>query len=301
MKAGALPGLLVGLLLVIPLGAIAVYAIRERLQLRGPQERRVSPILSLEERLKRVTYQRDCKKAQDCEPPLGCLSDSRFFKSYCADSECMTDMQCREGFSCQELRTRDDGPRVRACIPQGVRKEGERCASLPADLQQACEPGLLCGAAWCGRPCEKAKPGSCPAGFFCSDVTPGPLCLPTCVEQGCSTGKVCVSFHQGTSACMSVHGVDCRQSGCPGSQECLVLQRENLPGEVWMECATRCGEGRPVCPDGMLCHRSYCQTPCTPESADACAPGYYCGRFGADEPWVCRFDRRRTKPESEPH
>lgn len=37
----------------------------------------------------------------ECEPPLGCLSDARYLRSYCTDSQCLTDVQCPEG---EELR-----------------------------------------------------------------------------------------------------------------------------------------------------------------------------------------------------
>ncbi len=298
MTRRALLGLLAGLLLSVPLIIIAAYAAWEGLRLPVEEAIPVSPVLSMEERLRLATYQRECGKGKECEPPLGCLPIPALFKSHCTDSECVSDTQCREGFSCQVLRT-VKGPRVRACLPVGIRQEGQRCVSIPSDKEEACGPGLLCGADWCGRPCKGAALGDCPEGFFCADVSPGPLCLPTCAERSCPDGQGCVSFNRGASVCAVVHGVNCRQSDCPSGKECVVLQKEERPGEAWMECAQPCGEGRPSCPEGRICHRTYCQRPCNPEETDTCGPGYVCGRFRADEPWVCRFDRRRTATESE--
>jgi hypothetical protein len=193
------------------------------------------------------------------------------------------------------------GPLVRACIPVGVRQEGQRCVSIPADQEEACSLGLICGANWCGRPCKRDVPASCPEGFFCADATPGPLCLPACEARGCPAGQECIRFSKGVSVCAVVRGENCQQSGCPSGQTCDALDREDRPGEIWMDCATRCGKGDASCPEGAFCQRTYCRTPCDPEGPNVCGQGYYCGRFGPDEPWVCRFDRRRAKPEDSAH
>jgi hypothetical protein len=296
VRARAVMVPLSGLILAVPLILIAIYVARDGIQRPIEEERAISPVLSFEERRRLPTYQRECGGDKECEPPLGCLQAPALFKFRCTDSECVTDEQCREGFTCQVLRT-VKGPLVRACIPVGVRQEGQRCVAIPADQEEACAPGLICGGDWCGRPCKKGVAESCPQGFFCTDVSPGPLCLPTCEARGCPEGQACVAFHPGTSACAVVHGVNCQQQVCLSGQECVRLDREDRPGEVWMECATRCGKDNSSCPEGTFCHRTYCHTPCDPEGSNTCKPGYYCGRFRTDEPWVCRFDRRRKMLE----
>lgn len=299
VRRRAVLGAMAGLLLAAPLVVLIVHTGWHRLQDKPLGELEISPVLSFEERLKRVTYQRECGKQKPCEPPLGCLPYPGLFKAYCTDSECVTDAQCQDGFSCQVLRTWGDGPRVRACVPIGIRKEGQRCTSIPADREEACGAGLICGADWCGRPCKREDPTSCSEGFFCADMTPGPLCLPTCEARGCPEGQHCVSFNQGASTCATVHGPNCRQSGCGAGQECVVLQREDRPGEVWMHCATPCGGEKPPCTEETVCHRSYCRRPCDPEAPGDCGPGYSCGRFEENGPWVCRFDRRRPRSQAE--
>lgn len=293
-------GVLVGLLLAVPLMTIVVFAVQGGIRPRAPGVPTISPVLSVEERSKLVTYQRRCRKGEECEPPLGCLPDPRVFMAHCTDSECMTDAQCREGFTCQVLRTWGNSPRVRACIPLGVREAGQRCISIPVDREEACGSGLLCGASWCGLPCERERPEACPVGFFCADVTPGPLCLPTCEARGCPRGQECIHFHQGTSVCARIHGANCQQSPCPSGQECEVLQREDRPGEAWMACVIPCGKpGQAACPAGLVCEYNACQTPCDPKGPNTCEAGFRCGRFASEGPWVCRFDRHGDGPPFE--
>lgn len=297
MRARTLLGVLAGLLLLVPLLGIALY-VRTQLQTHVPEERPISPVLPFEERLRLVTYERECGKDKKCEPPLGCLPVPGRFKSYCTDSECETDVQCREGFTCQVMWT-SAGPLIRSCIPVGVRQEGQRCTSLPTDKEEACGPGLICGANWCGRPCKKGEATDCPEGFFCEEATPGPLCLPTCEERECPEGQHCVAFSRGTSVCAVVHGNNCREQGCPSGEKCSVQHREDRPGEVWMRCFTPCGAGKPPCPEGRLCHRDACRMPCNPEGPEVCYPGYRCGQLEQDGPWVCRFDRSRDSSQAE--
>jgi len=291
-------GVLAGLLLLTPLVLILVMQ-RQRVHPVPPGKEHVSPILSAEERQRLPTYQRPCTRAEECESPLGCLPDPRAFQAHCTDSECLTDAQCREGFTCHLLLTRGDGPRVRACVPLGLRQEGQRCLSLPRDQEQACGPGLLCGADWCGRPCEQGDSVRCPAGFFCADVTPGPLCLPTCEGHSCPPGQSCVRFGHEVSACAVVHGANCQVTGCAAHQRCDTLHREDRPGEIWMQCSTPCGkQGQPGCPAGLICEYFSCKKPCDPQVPGTCAEGYRCGQFREGGPWVCRFDRRDASEPS---
>ena len=282
-------GVFAGLLLPLPLVLVLVAAQQEARPSRAPTN--VSPVLTHEERMQRTTYQRHCEKSSDCESPLRCLR--RWDIAFCTDSECMTDAQCREDEACQEFKTDDDGPRVRMCITQGRRREGERCKSLPANRSEACEPGLRCFEGWCGRPCRMDEPGSCPGGFYCAEE--GVMCLPTCEGLSCPEGQQCVRLNNRTreqngSACVTVHGSNCQQSACSEGQRCLVFDVPHRPGEAWMACRQRCGEGRPECPDGLLCHRLFCRQPCDPQVPGGCGSGEKCAQSAPEDPWVCQPD-----------
>ncbi len=282
-------GICAGLLLPLPLVMVLVAAQHDSHPVRAPTN--VSPVLSHEERMQRTTYLRHCEKSSDCEPPLRCLR--RWDNGICTDSECMTDAQCREDETCQEFETNDDEPRVRMCITQGRRREGERCRSFPANRAEACEPGLRCFEGWCGRPCRMGESASCPSGFFCAEE--GALCLPTCEGRNCPQGQQCVRLNprvreQRGSACVTVHGSNCQQSACSEGQRCLVFDVPHRPGEVWMNCRQRCGEGRPACPEGLLCNRLFCRQPCDPQVHGGCGSGEKCAQSTPEEPWVCQPD-----------
>jgi hypothetical protein len=287
-------GVTVSALLPVPL-LLVLLSSRPGAQTSTSATVRVSPVLSFEERMQRVTYHRQCRQGSDCEPPMGCLIDARVFTHYCTDSQCMTDSQCPDGLVCRELDTVGDGPLVRFCIPQGERKEGEECLPLPSDRKQACAPGLLCansGVGWCGRPCRKDEPSSCPDGFFCGDVPPQPICLPTCEARGCPDGQQCLRHEDGVSQCAVVYGPHCQQSPCPEGRQCRETTSVRKPGKAWTECVEECGPGKPTCPDGFTCDRWHCLPHCAPNAPNTCAEGYRC-RQGKkpDRPWVCQPDR----------
>jgi hypothetical protein len=292
VKKQAVLGLLVGVLMTVPLVLLLVMAQQSAWRQRAPVG--ISPVLSREERLQRVTYQRSCRKSADCEPPLGCLKYPQLSEFFCTDSQCITDAQCEEGKSCQAFITEGDGPRVRACITQGVRHEGEECSPLPDNREQACAPGLRCLEGWCGRPCRLDAAEGCPEGFFCADDVAGPVCLPTCEGRDCPEGQQCVRFptrkvSQPVTACRQVHGTNCRQSPCAEGQRCIVNHVPDRPHEVWMACMQRCGHGdEPACPDGLICVRPYCRQPCEPQVPGACGPAMRCEQLRPDERWVCR-------------
>jgi hypothetical protein len=279
--------ILAGLLLPVPLVLLALGVMFPKPWSPESDGARVSPVLNVEERTRRVTYRRECQDSSECEKPLGCVSDGRVWADYCTDSQCMTDAQCSEGFVCRSVATAGAGPLVRFCITEGLRQEGERCDPLPSDKDEACAPGLLCGGreGWCGRPCQRDSAG-CPEGFFCADVAPQPLCLPTCVSRGCPEGQRCVGFEEGASACAEVLGPDCQQSPCAGGSECRVLSATH-PGKVWMECVQPCGEGRPECPAGNICYLWRCQPSCDPQKPGTCGEGFRCERAKPESPPVC--------------
>jgi hypothetical protein len=286
----AVLGVLGAALLPVPLVLVLVSS---NLGPRQPREQvNLSPMLSSEERLQRATYQRRCQTSAECEPPLGCLKHWRLIEPVCMDSECVTDAQCEAGDSCQVLRTEGGRPHVRVCVTQGVRREGERCVALPRDREDACAPGLRCFEGWCGRPCRMDTPGNCPEGFFCEDDVSGPVCLPTCEAQGCPEGQQCVRAEgrkgaRPVSECAVVYGSNCRESPCPEGQKCLVQHSTRRPGERWMACVQRCGDGQPACPEGLLCSEPYCRSPCESQDAGTCGWGLRCGQLTSGGAWVC--------------
>jgi hypothetical protein len=249
-------------------------------------------MLDIEARTRLGTYRRSCKLSSECEPPLGCIWDTRLFAQYCTDSQCTTDAQCPEDQVCQGIATQGEGPLVRFCIPVGKRQEGEHCLALTLSKDDACAAGLLCGGqeGSCARPCRKGAAAPCPDGFFCADTVPEPVCLPSCEARGCPTGQYCVRDSSGASTCAQVYGTQCQQSPCAEGQECRVEYERSTPGKVWMDCLVTCGEGRPACAHGLICDTGRCRTPCDPQGAGACTEGYVCKQHTPASPWVCQPD-----------
>lgn len=282
---------LAGLLLTVPLTALLSAALRPAVPEVGPHGRIISPLLDTESRTRLSTYRRDCGLSSDCEPPLGCLTDTRLRAQYCTDSQCMTDAQCPRGQACRNLATTGDGPLVRFCIPIGNRQEGERCLRVPDDQDSACAAELVCGGqwGWCARPCQEEAP-ACPQGFFCADTVPEPVCLPTCEVQGCPAGQQCIRYEEGASACAEVYGPQCQQSPCPAGRKCEVRHATAHPGKVWMECVERCGDKFPPCAAGMICDGWQCQRSCSLRQPDPCGEGYRCGQRRPGGPSTCQPD-----------
>jgi hypothetical protein len=284
-------GVLLGLLLPMPLVLLLKNVVQVGPGAFPPSDRPVSPVLEFEERLSRVTYQRECHKGSDCEAPLGCLHDRRTRTRYCIDSECTANEQCPEGQTCQALPTLDEGPLVRYCIPLGLRQEGEECFRPPSDKEYACGAGLVCAGmeGWCGRPCS-AEAAPCLQGFFCADVAPQAVCLPTCEKGGCPAGQKCVLYKEGVSRCAIVYGTNCQQSPCSEGRACEVFDVARQPDKVWMECVRNCGEGSLACPAGLACDVTRCRVTCDPQVPSICGEGYRCEKSKPDSPWVCQPD-----------
>jgi hypothetical protein len=294
MNWRALPAIVVGLLLPVPLVLLLGSVLLPSPPAPHPAGARVSPVLDTEERRRLVTYRRHCLNSSECEPPLGCLFHTRAGTHVCIDSQCMTDLQCPEGHVCRTLVTVGaGGPWVRFCEPVGVRQEGEGCVEIPDDQGAACGPGLLCVGkdGWCARPCRPGEPSSCPEGFFCADVAPEPACLPTCEGRACPEGQRCVRHAQGASSCAVVYGLDCQQAPCPQGRECELISEPLHPGKVWMGCVERCGEGFPPCTSGLICDGWQCLPPCDPDGPNVCAEGYRCIQRRRNLPWACQPDK----------
>jgi hypothetical protein len=286
----AAAGLLLTMPFMLALG-LALYPGR----VDGPKATvEVLPVLSALERRELLTLERPCQRREDCEPGLGCLKINPGGPSVCVASECMTDLQCEEGFTCRALSTVDRGPWVRWCILEGQQKEGEPCMQGLSARGSNCARGLLC-AAWCGRPCELDAPGSCPEGFFCRKGPDGPSCLPTCEGRTCAEGQQCIRFEGGTSVCAAVRGQDCQQAPCAEGFEC----RRSFPRTgpqglvVGMECVQPCGEEKPPCPEGLVCSSGVCRHSCEPDAPGSCGPHEACKQGPVKEQWVCQL---QTKP-----
>jgi hypothetical protein len=281
-----------GLLLPLPLLLLLWGVLRPEVPAESPAGARISPMLDNEQRMRLATYRHECGPRVECEPPLGCLYESRYRQAYCTDSQCLTDAQCPEDQLCRALATKQNGPLVRICVPIGVRQEGESCHPAPKDKGHACVAGLVCGGrndSWCSRPCRPgAQEAVCPEGFFCADTRPEPVCLPTCERQGCPEGQHCVQFDEGASACARVYGPNCQESPCPEGLGCWVLTNPPRPGKAWMECIERCGEGLPSCGAGKVCDVWLCLPECNPQGADVCGEGYRCQQPSPDRPFACR-------------
>ncbi len=281
-------------LLSLPLALLLWGMLRPKVPSQAPAEVRLSPMLAPEQRGQLMTYRRECNSGSECEPPLGCLFEARYNQAYCTDSQCMTDEQCLEDQVCRPLATKENGLRVRICVPVGVRQEGETCDPAPKDKEHACSSGLVCGGqndSWCGRPCHPgAHSTECPDGFFCADTVPEPLCLPTCEPQGCPQNQQCVRFEEGASVCAHIHGPNCQQSPCPNDRKCSVLTSPSQPGKAWMECLERCGKGLPPCSTGKVCDVWVCLPSCDPKGPNVCDEGYRCREGWPDTPLACRPD-----------
>ncbi|MBE4750176.1 hypothetical protein G4177_18590 [Corallococcus sp. ZKHCc1 1396] len=193
------------------------------------------------------------------------------------------------------MSTFHGGPRFRLCAPTGPRQEGELCLDLPRDRTSSCAGELQCaginGLGYCARSCAPGEPGTCPDGFFCADVQPGPSCLPTCEAGGCPQGQQCIPFIDGASLCASVvYGTNCLKTPCPDGRKCQVDPSTRFPGKVWMECVVRCSDANPTCAEGQVCDRYHCLQACDPNGPNPCAEGYHCDRRGKDLPWSCQPD-----------
>ncbi len=88
---------------------------------------------------KLLTFGRPCRDSRECESPLACLQDSRrIVEPRCVASECVTDLQCEEGFVCQLMASLGQGRGVRVCVvAAGLRKEGQVCSPLPRTREVA--------------------------------------------------------------------------------------------------------------------------------------------------------------------
>lgn len=282
-----LTGLMLPLPIVLAVGAERLWP-DNRAFPQEPQKdmRAVSPILSLDERRALLTHERPCKQPEDCEPPLGCVPLLRG-QALCSASECQTDLQCAEGFTCKALRSLGQGPLVRLCVVQGLADEGTLCfPSFTFKREMVCRPGLLCNT-YCGRPCQPGEPESCPEGSSCMEGSEGPSCMPHCEEDACAEGQQCVRLEKGFSVCAQIRGENCQSQSCPEGTSCHVRYLSGRPRQIQLECIRKCGDGHPACPNGTVCEQGDCRRPCDPADANACGLHASCTWFPITKRRLC--------------
>jgi hypothetical protein len=283
--------ILLGVLLILPLA----WALRWALP-GGPVGPETSgrdgglvPSLSPEVRGPLPTFLRSCQGDEDCDAPLICLRGLPLVKPFCTASDCVTNVDCQEGFTCRALAV---GPHVvRLCAVEGQVEEGGPCQRLPRRQSEGCKPGLVCAAGLCGRPCLPEGPRSCPQGFLCSsgDVE-GPACLPTCEGHPCPEGQQCVRLRQGASVCARVHGTECQRTPCPEGLVCDVVAPPSRKGEVWMQCERPCDKQGPPCPEGRICAGERCRLVCEQGKTGTCGPDEVCVGLEPEKPGLCAFN-----------
>lgn len=105
---------------------------------------RVVPILARDERRALLTYGHTCQAEKDCEPPLACMSLFPSDEPVCVDSSCMTDLQCKQGFTCRTREALNQAAVVRRCVLIGSRQEGQPCFDGAAEPEDVCGPRKRC-------------------------------------------------------------------------------------------------------------------------------------------------------------
>jgi len=289
MTGRAILGAIVGVLLPLPLILISSGPMLRHFQTQGGAlpEARVVPILARAETRALPTYGHSCQDPKDCDAPLACLSFFPATDGVCVDSECMTDAQCEQGFTCRTRKAPGDGALVRQCVLVGSRQEGQPCFDSAAEPEEACGQALFCVDGHCGRPCQLDVPTSCPAGFVCRAGLDGPSCHPFCKGGDCPTGQECVSPGTDEARCMIVQGENCQRNPCAEGLECDITSTPEK--EAWsarMECLLPCDDKR-ACPEDSMCFLGGCRRRCGPEAKDVCGPRKRCVQFPVDKFWVC--------------
>jgi len=294
MKWRIILGVTVGLML--PLSFLfdhcGAWLQKQQMQASSSQGAKLVPILARDERRALLTYGRSCQDQKDCDPPLACLSLAPGRQSVCADSSCMTDLQCKQGFTCRTRQAPGNGPLVRRCVLIGVRKEGQPCFDNAREKDSACEQGLLCSGSSCGRPCQLDVPSNCPEGFVCRADPEAPSCQPFCRGGDCPEGQECVGAGTDEAECMAVIGENCQRQPCPEGQQCKVVSY-TPETEVWsatMECLTPC-DGTHPCPEDSVCFRGGCRRKCGPDAQDVCGAGRQCHEYPSKQLWLCEPSR----------
>jgi hypothetical protein len=265
------------LVLILPLPLILV--IGRASWPRLPQGQNVLPLLPSDQARALPSFESPCLRAEDCEPPLGCLEAGALGRGVCLNTACETDSQCGPEKYCRTFPTMNGDAALRRCDRRGgERPEGDACVAVYTFAEDRCADGLLCNRGWCGRPCTLGEASSCPEGFFCQQGLNGPSCVPTCEARGCPTGLQCARESGGISVCAQLRGSECSEGSCPAGSSCTFTNLSSVDAGIALrlECGAPCGEGLPACSSGRVCVASRCLRTCAPHGPDTCYPEERC-------------------------
>jgi len=233
----------------------------------------------------------ECRTDSDCPAQHGCAINRQTRRFECLASECEADAHCFPGTLCRAVNDGASGTRVRRCVPEGLRGEGERCLTLSVGPEDTCREGLLCVQQLCGRPCDKEVSESCPSGQRCVDSLNGPACYPDCRAAGCAKGETCARVRDETYQCLEAVTGTCNETPCAEGERCNLRMAR---GRAAFWCAPRCNPLQAdACPGGQVCGRggptdSTCFQRCDPAAAEACGPGWRCTSVSEDMTlWGC--------------
>ncbi len=233
----------------------------------------------------------ECRTDSECPAQQGCVANRRTRRFECMASECEQDAHCFPGTVCRAVSDGASGPRVRRCLPEGHRAEGERCATPPVGPEDTCQEGLLCVRQLCGRPCQPDVSGSCPSGQRCVEGPDGAGCYPDCRTLGCARDEACTRIRDETYQCLEAVRGECNEAPCAEGEACNLRMAH---GRAAFWCAPRCNPLQPdSCAQGQVCGRggptqSTCFQRCDPRALDACNPGWRCTSVTEDmTQWGC--------------
>lgn len=237
----------------------------------------------------------ECATDGDCPAGRGCVINYEKGVFECVESECEEDSHCFPGTVCRVAAGAPPGPLIRRCLPAGSRTEGQGCSRLPANVEEACQEGLLCVNHLCGRPCVPGVEGACPEGHVCEEGSSGAACLPDCRKLGCPAGKQCARLNEGVFQCLELVVDECgEQRPCADGANCIVRGRAGRAGRF---CAAPCESWRPgSCGSGEVCGvggptLSACYRACDPRNLDSCPAGWLCTTVSEDlQSWGCLPD-----------
>lgn len=142
----AVLSILAGVLLPLPLVLVMSGVLRPELPEVDPGGRRISPVLTPEECERLMTYRRDCGEVQPCEPPLGCVTETRARRQYCTDSQCSEDVSCRKPPFLP--RSHQRGPWHRTRLPQLQARKMSRVSKTLGSHLRARRPVRLVVRPW---------------------------------------------------------------------------------------------------------------------------------------------------------
>jgi hypothetical protein len=238
-----------------------------------------------------------CRVDGDCAPGEGCVANRQTRRFECMASECEEDVHCFPGSVCRPVTTGATGSVIRRCVPEGLRREGETCDSLPVSPSGSCREGLRCIRQVCSAPCRLEEPTSCPSGFACTDSLDGPGCLPDCQRLGCPEGQRCSRVRDNHYQCLVDTQGDCQETPCPEGERCNMRMSR---GRAVFWCAPVCNPLRAdSCAEGQVCGMgsatvSTCFRKCDPMDQDSCGPGWRCATVTEDMTvFGCQPEMRR--------